>query len=337
MRKDEKLQQLLLKTSVGRCFLWVLSLLYYLGVKMRNKLYDTGVFKTKKVPAVVVSIGNVVAGGVGKTPLVHLLASTLASSNQVAIVLRGYKSTSEKSTKPIKVRTDMKASEVGDEALLLCQKLPTTSIWVCPDKVLAAQQAILEGAEIIILDDGFQHRKLERDFDVVVVDELSSRETYFLPRGSLRDLPSRIASSHLVAWMGPSSLPFHSHQVVFDRKISDSLKGQKVALFCAIANPERFISQVKEIGAIITGSCIKGDHDSFTLEQLQHLLRTSQASCLVCTEKDFVKSSVFKQSLPIQAVPLQIQIKEGEHIWNQFIYQIQLKVEHVRTISSRAS
>ncbi len=328
---ENKMKEILEGRRRGKRALWLLSLLYKTGVKLRHMGYKWRLLHTKKVPAVVVSVGNVVAGGTGKTPLVHLLATELSKDHKVAILTRGYHSQAEKLN--ILVDSTMTAEQVGDEPYWLSQKLPHVQVWVGADRVTSAYKALENGAEILLLDDGFQHLKLHRDFDVVVVSgEAPYSNGHFLPRGYLRDFPSRLNEASVIAVMGPKPLDLVAPQVVFDRTTAVDLKGKKVALFCAIGNPERFIKQIQAAGAHITVSLIKPDHEPFSLQELEKL--KTKADVLVCTEKDFVK--IPPTSLPLIVVPLELSITQGGEIWKQFINQIKSQVQHV-TISSRPS
>ena len=128
----------------GAWYFAPLSMLYALVVFCRNWLYDHRYFRVSKVPCTVVSIGNIVAGGTGKTPFVHLLAKAF-SSRKVVILSRGY-------------------GKVPDEPMLLQKRLPSARVYVGKDRVSLAKRAVNDGAELIILDDGFQHRRLHRRF-----------------------------------------------------------------------------------------------------------------------------------------------------------------------------
>lgn len=331
MALENKMKEILAGRRRGKGVLWLLSLLYKVGVKLRHRGYRSGLLPSKKVSATVVSVGNIVAGGTGKTPLVHLLAHELSKDHKVAILSRGYRSQAEGLN--IRVDSTMTAEQVGDEPYWLAQRLPSVQVWVGADRVRSAHKAVENGAEILILDDGFQHLRLHRDFDVVVVSgEDPYSNGHFLPRGYLRDLPSRLNDASLIAVMGSKPLDLPIPQVLFDRTMPVDLRGKKVAVFCAIGNPARFIKQVQAAGAHITVSLIKPDHEPFTLQDLEEL--KERADTLVCTEKDFVKLP--STTLPIIALPLELSITQGEEVWRQFIHQIKSQVQHV-TVSSRSS
>jgi tetraacyldisaccharide 4'-kinase len=309
---------------------------YQAGVSLRHFAYDRCFFVPKKVPAVVISIGNIVAGGVGKTPLVHFLAEEISKNHKIAILSRGYRSKAEHRKGSTLVEATMTAEEVGDEPLWLARKLPSIEIWVGKNRVASAKKAIANGAEILLLDDGFQHRSLHRDFDVVVLSGDAPLDNgYFLPRGYLRDCPSRLSKADILVVMG-NALDKFPGAITFERRTSiEGFEGKKVALFCAIGNPHRFFQQIQQRGAQIVGSLCKPDHAFFSSEEIERLYHQSEAEVLVCTEKDFVK--LLKTTVPILAVPLEIKISGGHELWTQFIKKIQTQVDYVRRIPSHAS
>ena len=304
-----------------------LSGLYQVAVALRHLAYDYRLLPVTRVPAVVISIGNIVAGGVGKTPLVHFLAELLSKKFQVAILSRGYKSKAEHRWEPARVHSSMDVHAVGDEPLWLAQKLPHVQVWVGKKRARSAQEAVKGGAEVIILDDGFQHRKLHRDFDVVIKSDMEP--THFLPRGTLRDHPSRLEKASLLVSMKHEK---DSH-VRFKREIATDLSGKKVAVFCAIANPHRFIEQVEAAGGIIVASQCKSDHMPFTVEEIESFYKESGADCLICTEKDAIKLP--STAIPIIPIPLMLSLAGGETLWQTFIDKIHNQVDYVRRVSGR--
>lgn len=317
-----------------RSLLWGLSHLYRAGIFMRHFAYDCGFFASKKVPAVVVSIGNIVAGGVGKTPLTHFLAEHVSKNYSTAILSRGYRSKAEHRKKSTLVEQTMTAEEVGDEPLWLAKKLPSVQVWVGKNRFASAKKAVENGAEILLLDDGFQHRGLHRDFDIVVVSGESPFDNgHFLPRGLLRDFPSRLSKATILAVMGKQTEQFPG-SVSFDRTTAIDLQGKRVALFCAIANPNRFFDQVQERGAHVVFSLFKPDHAFFTREEIEMLYEQSKADILVCTEKDLVKLSPEEIPVPMIAVPLELKVRDGHEIWKALMKKIQQQVNHVRRIPS---
>ncbi|HNA61547.1 MAG TPA: tetraacyldisaccharide 4'-kinase [Rhabdochlamydiaceae bacterium] len=321
----------------GKSFLHILSYLYQGGVSFRNFAYDHRILKSKDAGIPVISIGNIVAGGSGKTPVVKFLASELLQNFHVAILSRGYQSKSEKMNFQITVKS--KVAECGDEPFWLAKQLPKAQVWVGKDRFISAQKAKKQGAQLIILDDGMQHRQLKRDFEIVVVDGTDPwGRGFFLPRGFLRDAPSRLKIADLVvvteALQGvEEELKKYTKAPMITVRVKPmvSLQGKRVAVFCAIGNPDRFLKTIKEAGGEVVASFFKPDHAFFTARELEQYAGRCKADLLVCTEKDFVKlPSSFK--MPIFALPTQLEICQGRDIWDQLLQ----KVYNDRRISSHA-
>lgn len=275
---------------------------------LRNYLYDQKWLKITKVDCPVVSIGNIVAGGTGKTPLVILLASQFQDT-RVAILSRGYKT--------------------ADEPLIFSNRLKHTKVYVGKDRSKLAKQACQEGAELIILDDGFQHRKLHRDIDCVI---LHGSDPYgrghFLPWGFLRDHPRRLKQADAIFMNGASFLTPYIHlRVDVDPKID--LSGLKVAIFCGIAKPTLFKETVKKLGAEIVHEWILADHQNADkIEQFALQSKKKGASLIVCTEKDFVKLSRNDYALPIQLIRISMTVTAGQSLWENLIAKIRQKIDN---------
>lgn len=296
----------------GRGWLFApLASLFACVVYLRNFLYDRKFLPVTRVCAVVVSVGNIVAGGAGKTPLVHLLAK-LFSHRRVAILSRGY-------------------GKVADEALLLRQKLPGVPVYVDPDRVRSAKRAIVEGAELLLLDDGFQHRRLARDFDLVMLRG-SDRGGHFLPWGFLRDDPKRVKEADLVVSVGP---PFAKEaQVRMAKKGVGEFpwRRKRVALFCAIAHPKNFEEMVAGEGGQVVARLFLADHEvprEGNLRALAHCAQALGAEVILCTEKDAVKLPLdLSLPLPIIPLPIELEVVEGRGEWQKFIEKIERTVDH---------
>ncbi|HSX11004.1 MAG TPA: tetraacyldisaccharide 4'-kinase [Chlamydiales bacterium] len=274
------------------------SWLYALVIFCRNWLYDHRYLPVTKVPCTVVSVGNVVAGGTGKTPFVHLLAKTF-SHRKVAILSRGYGS-------------------LPDEAMLLAKRLTAAKVYVGKDRVASAKQAVADGAELILLDDGLQHRRLHRDFDIVLGDV----QGHYLPWGFLRDSPKRLltADAHFTS----QDLNVKVTRVL-DRKNQEipSIRGWKVAIFSGIAKPQNFRKTVEALGAEIVAEVIFADHEQ------AHLSKLPKAGALLCTEKDFVKLP--PTDLPIYYLEIEVEIAQGRDRWEKVIEKIDQKIDNQPT------
>lgn len=253
------------------------AMIYGMVLHGRHFCYQIGVLKSVKLSIPVVSIGNVVCGGTGKTQLVIALAESLMQKRRVAIVSRGYP---VHRGEPMEVVSDSMSSKCGDEPKLLAMRLPEAIVVVGKDRVKAAKLAIARGAELIVLDDGMQHRRLKRDIEIGIGPSVG----HYLPRGRLRDVPSRLKCAKLVFEQADlASRPIG----VF------SLNGQaveipkRVSLFCGIGNPKRFVKTVEKMGCEIVQKRFLADHEAIGKKELAQLAQNVDA--IVCTEKDWVK------------------------------------------------
>jgi tetraacyldisaccharide 4'-kinase len=280
----------------GAWYLAPLSLLYAAAITLRNFLYDAGWLPITHVKPVVVSVGNIVAGGSGKTPLVHLLAKTFAH-RRVAILSRGY-------------------GPMPDEALLLARRLPEARVVIGKDRSALAR---LIGADLILLDDGFQHRKLHRDFDIVIGEQTG----HFLPWGRLRDSPRRLRKTE---WVFPPQAFSLAVRRILDRHQREipTIRGWKVALFCAIAKPHRFRKTVEALGAEVISETHFADHE------VPDLSRLPQAKAFLCTEKDFVKLP--PTDLPIYYLEMETEVVHEKEKWQKLIEKIDQKIDNRRTL-----
>ena len=276
----------------GAWYFAPISWVYAFVVFCRNKLYDFRLLPVTKVNAVVVSVGNVVAGGTGKTPFVHLLAERFAH-RKVAILSRGY-------------------GEIPDEAMLLAKRLPQVKVYIGKDRVALAQKA---DAELLILDDGFQHRRLHRDFDIVLVRD---KKEHYLPWGFLRDSPRRIARAEVFR---TKNLKLSVKRILDlkGREIS-SIRGWKVGVFCGIAHPENFKKTVRDLGAEIVAEKIFADHE------LADLRKLPKVSVLICTEKDAVKLP--ETDLPIYYLEMEMELAGEREQFEKLVEKIDQKIDN---------
>ncbi len=296
---------------------------------LRHFAYDRRLFKTHRLPACVVSVGNIAVCGTGKTPLVRLLASMLSKEISVAILTRGFRSELEHSGRreriPLEARS---AAYYGDEPLWLSRKTGV-AVWVGKDRVKSGALAISEGAQVLLLDDGMQHRRLERDIEIVVVDGCDP-----FAGGVLRDSPSRLRCATLIVAVGVqdytklykqlssfSTAPLVGMQ---KRALTTLPPHQRVGVFCGIGRPERFVQTVRDLNQEIVDTLFCKDHTLPSLEEL-HLFargcREKGATALLCTEKDGVKLDATLE-LPVVPVEIGLEIVAGEEHWEQLIETI---------------
>jgi tetraacyldisaccharide 4'-kinase len=320
-------------------FLKAASSLYRLAVRARHLAYDRNWLKGFRPPATVVSVGNVVSGGVGKTPVVKKLAEALSQKRNVAILTRGFRSPIERSGRSVLWQGES-AAICGDEPFWLASQLSNTAVWIGRERRVSAALACEQGADLLLLDDGMQHRQLVRDLEIVVMDaEDLWGKGHFLPRGFLRDLPCRLKFARLIVLtqanclekvaQAQAALAVYTDAPIVAMQLrvqAEAIQAKKVGVFCAIARPERFVRTVEGLGAEIVAKKQHLDHFPFTKEELEKFARECQAlgaQLLVCTEKDAVKlSSDSPTCLPIVPLKAELEIIGGKEYWDQLIEEL---------------
>ena len=245
-----------------------------------------------RAPAPVICVGNLVAGGAGKTPVVlSLLAMLDRRGLNPAALTRGYGGTAAGPLRVDPERHD--AAEVGDEALLLAAAAPT---WLGRDRAAAAEAAVAEGADILVMDDGFQNPGLAKDLSLLVIDGaygLGNR--WVMPAGPLRETAaSGLARADAVVVLGEGGEAIATDLPVLRGRLAPrerSLAGQKVYAFAGIGRPEKFFQSLSDLGAELAGREAFADHrpyDAATLERLRRAAGGAGAK-LVTTAKDAVR------------------------------------------------
>lgn len=337
------------KAPIRKALLQALSQCYRAGIAVRNFAYDKELFAAAKAPVPVISIGNIVAGGTGKTPFVRLLAQELLKIGKVAILSRGYRSAIEKSGKVARLDAGSSPEVFGDEPVFLARKLVEAMVFSGKKRVQSVKEAMAQGAEIVLLDDGMQHRKLARDIEIVMMDgqDLFGKG-FYLPRGFLRDSPKRLREADFIvvyinsaeseeAWNAiRAEIKKYSNAPIIGvrQKVMNNkeIKGKKVGTFCGIARPQRFVKTVEEGGAKIIETMTAFDHCSFTQKELflfSEKCKAQGAELLVCTEKDAVKfSEHFELSLPVIALKTELKIFSGEAYFIDLLQKIKVLWSH---------
>ena len=316
-----------------RFVLWFASFGYRVAVGIRNRQYDTGKREVHDCGVPVISIGNITTGGTGKTPVVCHIARVLRESGKrVAIVSRGYG------------RGD---ADENDEALELHSRLPDVPHVQNPDRVEAARVAVEElEAEVILMDDGFQHRRLHRDLNIAVIDATCPFGFgYLLPRGLLREPVENLSRADVflmtridivtktsIALITSKLQAIKSDAVIIpcchrplrllrhpaEMRPIDELKDGRVAVICAIGNPDAFLLTVRACGAQIVDSLILPDHDPYSPETVARIRSWvqslgDQVARVVCTHKDLVKLQTDRLGgRPLDAVLIELEISNNE-------------------------
>jgi tetraacyldisaccharide 4'-kinase len=265
--------------------------IYGAFVGTRNYLFDRGVLRSYKLAGPVVSVGNISVGGSGKTPFVIVLGELLKRRGIGFDVLsRGY---GRKTRRVLQVAPEGSAADFGDEPLLIAQRLGCPVI-VGGSRYQAGLFAESKfGPQLHILDDGFQHRSLARDFDIVLLtaEDLQDR---LLPGGRLREPASSLSRADSVVLMGEMEVP----AVVLGKTLWRARRSVEVAgapdrplVFCGIARPRKFTEQLREIGIEPRTEKFYRDHNTYTAADIRDLLALrdqTHAGGFITTEKDAI-------------------------------------------------
>lgn len=302
-----------------RFLLKPLAFLYHQIVAIKNSLYTSGSLVVYKPPVPVVSIGNLTVGGTGKTPVTDFCLKELVSQGKkVAVISRSYRA---EATSPcaVDVKHPFAARMYGDEPVLLAQNNPAVTVFVGPKKWQTAQYAVSENRfDLLIVDDGFQHRRLHRDLNIVILDATEALGNYaVLPEGRAREswenlqradvlvvtkcnltsaeelqsLRERLPQNKEVLYFGYEieSLQNADHSEVIAKSL---LQDKKFFLVSAIARPDVFEKMMGDIGSISKKSLHYRDHHQYSesdVEKIMQEFQHSQSDFLVTTTKDLVK------------------------------------------------
>lgn len=322
-----------------------LSFPYGWAVHTRNALYDRGRLRSHRAAVPVICVGNLTTGGTGKTPLVVWLCRFLsklqveAKEGQIPCVIltRAYKG----------------AQGDRDEPALLSRQCPDTPVWVNPDRVAGARQAIERYApRLLVMDDGFQHRRLARDLDILTIDATAPfGYEHLLPAGLLREpisglrraqaavitrtdqateerlrhIEARIAALNpemIVARSchGPMCVTYtdgHSAAI-------DTLKQRRVYAFCGIGNPEAFLQTLRGLGVSLVGSSLFDDHHPFSAREIVTMEAEAQrleADLVITTEKNMagLPAQAWRSPLLLGALNVELTFTAGEQAFKSLI------------------
>ncbi|HQG32297.1 MAG TPA: tetraacyldisaccharide 4'-kinase [Deltaproteobacteria bacterium] len=272
----------------------LLSNLYRLITGMRNCLYDAGMLPVRRADVPVVSIGNIEVGGTGKTPFTIALARELSARGyRPVIVTRGYKG---RLKGIVHVRPDHDFRDVGDEALFMAR---TSGVPVVksPDRFRGAMYA-RSGlkADLVLLDDGFQHRRCHRDLDIVLVSGDVSREA-LLPSGRLRESADSLRRADIIVYTKGSGGGGVTAELIPSSLLDGPggtrdlslLRGKRVLAVSGIARPDHFIRSLHELGARTEALTFR-DHYAYTSRDIEKIkARAKDCDLIVTTEKDMVR------------------------------------------------
>jgi tetraacyldisaccharide 4'-kinase len=295
-----------------------LASIFGLAVSVRNTFYDRGFFKASRLRGPVVSVGNLSVGGSGKTPFVIMLGGLLIRRGvKVDVLSRGY---GRRTRGVALVDPNGSAEEFGDEPLLIARRLNVPVI-VGEDRYKAGLFAESKfGPQMHLLDDGFQHRNLAHDFDIVLVSPEDSHDC-LLPAGRLREpLASLRRADAIVLTNGTSqeSFPLNGKLIWQVRRgiLPDNAPSRPI-VFCGIARPKSFVSQLRDAGITSVAESFFRDHHAYTEQDIQGLLKLREqtgTNGFVTTEKDSINLGRFRPALdPLSVVPVTLDLADADN------------------------
>jgi tetraacyldisaccharide 4'-kinase len=276
---------------------------------IKNKLYDWNFLGPKKAPLPVISVGNIIFGGSEKTPLVmHLTSILLQKGYKPAIISRGYKGKWEKRGGVVSDGKELYGNweEAGDEPYMAAKNYPQAGVFVGKDRLHSCREANKSGFQMAVLDDGFQHRRLYRDLDIVLFNPKEKK--------LLREARSSLRRAHIIlikksgerqeknkiGEIFPESSSY-TYSIIHKGFISlkgkeefpaTKFRGKKAIAFCGIANPKRFSILLEEAGLFLIDFISFSDHYSYppsSLHKLVSLFKKLKSDILITTEKDAIK------------------------------------------------
>lgn len=279
-----------------------LAWMYGALVALRRGLYRLGLLRCHRAPVPVVVVGNIIAGGAGKTPVtIHLVQQLQALGWHPGVVSRGYGRADSGNAAPVHVQPDSDPHCTGDEPLLIA-RATGVPVAVSRQRSLAVKALLSQhpSCDLILCDDGLQHLALARDVEIVVFNRQGVGNGWLLPAGPLRERWPRACDFVLYAGTPPSTLPSKARHWQVQRHLANhaiNRHGQRIALeqlagrslhaVAAVAYPEEFFAMLRAQGLQLASTQALPDHDSFN--DYQWSGRKIPEAVLLCTEKDAVK------------------------------------------------
>ncbi|MBN1187771.1 MAG: tetraacyldisaccharide 4'-kinase [Bacteroidales bacterium] len=332
--------------------LFPFTFLYWLVIKIRHFLYDTGIFKSISFPIPVICVGNITVGGTGKTPHIEYLIRLLKDEFKIAVLSRGYK---RKTSNYIRATTKSTSEEIGDEPRQIKQKFPEIEVAVETDRVYGVKQLIndVNGLNLVLLDDAFQHRSIKPGLNILLIDyNRPILQDFILPSGRLRDcVNQRKRAEIIIISKCPVDLKedekkkwedkylTHTNQRIFFTSMAyeglnpmfssqkaltfQDIKQQKISvlLFTGIANPKSLRNKLMDYATQV--SLLEfPDHHTFTHTDIQKLYNRYNAlkslgKIIVTTEKDAARllsliKDINQLDLPIYIAPISVEFLLNE-------------------------
>jgi tetraacyldisaccharide 4'-kinase len=339
--------------TFSETLLWPLSAAYSLGARLRVRLYRAGIFRQRTLKGVVISVGNLTVGGTGKTPMVLWLAERLlAEGKSVAILTRGYRGFLKGSQgEGTPTQTAPKPAISGDEPELLVRRIASRAspegrsrVAVGANRVASGRAAEREGFDWFLLDDGFQHLRLERDLDIVLVDATNPfGGGRVLPSGRLREPKSALRRADIIVITRSTHAPaleaamrrYTTASVFFATIRLDAIaqpaisrqdmpvaewRTRRFFAFCGIGNPAAFFSDLREWGVTPVGTAKFPDHHRYSESDRARLQTDAQragADALLCTEKDILNYGEARtENVPVFFARVSLVMQNADAFWS---------------------
>lgn len=327
-----------------RLLLFPFAGIYYLVTLTRNKLYDASILKSKKYSLPIICVGNLSTGGTGKSPMTEYIIRLLKENHNLATLSRGY---GRKTTGYREVTPQSLATEVGDEPLQFAKKFEKIQVAVCEDRQTGIETLLekINPPNVILLDDAFQHRKVQAGFNIVLTShgDVYSKD-FLLPAGNLREPRSGAQRADIVVVTKcpnnvsaqeqqdiKQSLKLKPQQSLFFSKIAydndvysgrgvssfNSLKVKKVTLVTGIANPTPLVTHLQKNGLTFTQKTY-GDHHNFTPLEIAQL---EKLDCIITTEKDYVRLRPLLNMKDLFYLPIQVAFLDQAVVFDEKIKQ----------------
>jgi tetraacyldisaccharide 4'-kinase len=299
-----------------RLLLLPISILYGLILQVRNLFYDWDIFKVTHFNKPIISIGNITAGGTGKTPFtIYLAGKLIERGKKVAIISRGYGRKSKgfhlyRNDCLLCAGTDV----LGDEPVLMARRLSGAIIAVSEKRSVAINYILKNfDVDVVLLDDGFQHRAVGRELDIVLLKDVQKLKNKFvLPSGLLREFKFNLKRARIIICDSRptkrntnnnffSNSELDGFYDLYFKKVAstEDMRGQKCIAFAGIAHPQKFKESLESTQIVVLEFIPFKDHYNFQKEDLDYLIelcRQKESYFIVCTEKDLVKIGEISQA-----------------------------------------
>ncbi|PID78258.1 MAG: tetraacyldisaccharide 4'-kinase [Deltaproteobacteria bacterium] len=326
-------------------FLNILSKIYSALISLRLVLFKNSVLKSYKAEVPVISIGNITSGGTGKTPFTIFLSDFLVKKGyKPLVVTRGYKGDFEKTGGVVSDGKNIKCTplKAGDEAWLIASKTINTSVICGKNKMFSLKKGINEfNCNIVILDDGFSHLKLERDIDILLLDDNKPFGNGFvIPRGILREKPENIKRADALVYTRSDKDNSFWKKYIFNsmhrQKIDFIIPGNKKNiysksfLFSGLGSNEAFYESTEKLGFNIYEHLFFNDHHIYSNKDMEKIIeKTLNSGCdnIITTIKDYIRIIDKKIEFPVDLIVMDVEIVFFDNKFEKFLMNRLSKIE----------